>query len=149
MRRFARTRRWPIAAGEARKALAIRAASRPSTHCSISAAREAGSTFSAARASSSARRWSGSASASSSAAASRRNSGAAAEAVFAQRCASISRRLTAVSSEASGFRGTPATGQAAGAAAKASASASSAAAKPCPRASRKASSRPEPSRATR
>ena len=142
---FARTSRWPIVAGETRKADAIAAASKPRMVCSISGARMAGSIAGWAQANIRPRRSSGiavSSIASSNSSASRRRWSAASPRVRRRRAASISRRRATAISHASGLRGMPEAGQSASAAANASASASSAAATSPVRAARKATSFP-------
>ena len=130
MRALARTSRCPIAAGATRNAEAIRAASRPSTVCSIKGARAAGSINGWAQTNMSCSRSSGRPAGSRSCRSSARRvrAGSAAARTARWRPVWISCRRAAVNSQASGRSGTPFSGQTRKAAAKASARASSAAA---------------------
>ena len=148
---WARTRRWPIVAGETRKAEAIVAASKPSTACRISGARTPASIAGCAQANiRGAELFVGNFDAAcalppprASSAIRRRCADPALSALVRRsRAASIILRRATVSSHASGFDGTPPDGQPFRAAAKASDSASSAPATSPLRAARKATSLP-------
>ena len=110
---LARTSRWLIVAGATRKAAAIRAASRPRTVCSISGACAALSMAGCAQTKSSFRRSSGNTDASpspaccSASSTASKSAGTAASATCLCRTPCPSARRAAVSSQASGFCGTP------------------------------------------
>jgi hypothetical protein len=133
IRVLARTRRCDIVAGATRNARPICSADRPSTVCSINGARAAGSIAGWAQMNKSRSRSSRKAptcGASSCEPASERriSSGAARSRTSRARSTLRSRFRAAVTSQASGFSGTPRSGQVASAAISASDSASSAAA---------------------
>jgi len=131
IRRLARTRRWLIAPGAVRKAVAIASALSPSTVCNINGPRIAASIAGWAQANIRRRRQSGTSSGSIPAVASSTDSSsrsAAASRVRRRRTMSIIRRRAAASSQASDVCGTPRVGQLARTGANASDSASSAAA---------------------
>jgi hypothetical protein len=143
---FARESRCPIADGRTRNTDAMRAAFSPSTVWSMSGVRAAASIAGWVQRNSSLSRSSGNtralpATASASSAIAIR-AGRASACTRARRAASMSRRRATVRSHASGFSGTPVSGQVSRAARKASASASSAAATSRERTARNATSRP-------
>jgi hypothetical protein len=153
MRALARTSRWPSVEGAVRKAPAMRAASSPSTVCSISGARAAASMAGCAQTNISRSRSSGtvapSASARSASPASSSNVCVALSCTRVWRQASSLRCLATLSSQASGLSGMPSAGQRSSARANASDRASSDAAMSCVRADKMASNRPYDSRAAR
>src|SRR5262245_29727335 len=150
--RFARTSRCPIVAGGTRKAWAMRAASSPSTVCSMRGVCSAGSIAGCAQTNSSSARRSGNASPLAAAAADsearKRADSWCRSRTRRRRAWSIRRCRAAVSSHASGCFGSPSIGQEARAETRASPSASSAPATSRVWALRYASRRPYDDRAT-
>ena len=127
MRRLARTSRCAMAAGSTANAWAMRAASKPSTTCSMSGVRAAGSIAGWAHANSSSSRRTGIASRAGSSSAPQRSSGRSVDVrAAAEVTRSRSRLRATVISQPSGLWGTPAAGQVRSARSNASASASSA-----------------------